>query len=336
MKPKIENVKSNFDRGANNTKLTFEDYFQNQYQERWPALKAALASPEKQVLRVNRFAFPIDPFAFLESVQESNPRFTNLKIFPDILDCWVKPENLNMQVPRTENQLLSYYVMDPASLFPAKQLQVQPGDKVLDMCAAPGGKTLILAQDLLCPQGPRNEKAHVDVAASELIANDLSQDRRERLKRVLQQYIPLPAREVIRMTGKDGGLFAKNYQNYFDKILVDAPCSGERHLMNSQGDVAEWTVKKSEHVAQRQYALLTAALICTKPGGSIVYSTCSINKMENDDVIERLQKKKGGFQILPATELPDYIEASTNGYWILPDKSGYGPIYFSILQKLPD
>jgi 16S rRNA C967 or C1407 C5-methylase (RsmB/RsmF family) len=50
-------------------------------------------------------------------------------------------------------------------------------------------------------------------------------------------------------------------------------------------------------VAQRQYALLTAALICTKPGGSIVYSTCSINNMENDDVIERLQKKKGGFQV---------------------------------------
>ncbi len=320
----------------------FDDYFSKIYLERWPELKKSLSQPEDQVLRVNRFVYSNDTTDFLNdwghfTLNQSELRpFQTLIPFMNRSNIFIKPKELKIQVPRFHSDLLSYYVMDPASLFPVSVLQVEPKDQVLDMCAAPGGKTLILAEDLFLAQ---NE---FESSSVQLLANDLSMDRRDRLKRVLHQYVPDQLRRRIQMTGKDGGLFVKNYSNAFDKILVDAPCSGERHLINDKGEAPEWTLKKSESVAQRQYALLTSALLCVKPQGRIVYSTCSINPIENDQVISRLLKKKSGFKVLKPDIQYEFITESEFGYWILPDKKvtinnetfGFGPIYFSVLEKL--
>lgn len=263
------------------------------YQGRWPNLFASLSIKERQVKRPNQFGSNYD----------------------DVVD--------SKEIPRSENGLLQYYVMDPASIIVAESLDVKEGDQVLDMCAAPGGKSLILIEQL------KN--------AGELIANEVSQARRERLKKVIQQYIPRDVRDRVRVSGKDGGLFALSHPGYFDKILVDAPCSGERHLLENQKAQQEWTSQVSKKLAQRQYALLTAALLCARENAVIIYSTCSISDLENDQVIGRLIEKKGStFAVENIEKLlaNKDCEKTQYGYRFLPDQCGYGPIYLSKLRKI--
>ena len=282
----------------------FELYYRNLFNERWDSLRASLLSAEKQVARWNQFI----PFAMRAEFGEK------LAALPQ--SYFLKN---SLEIPRSADNLLSFYVMDPASQFAAQALEVQSGDSVLDMCAAPGGKTLILAESL------RDE--------GEILANEMSEARRERLKKVIQQYIPRNVRDRVWVTGKDGGKFALTHKEKFDRILVDAPCSGERHLLASPKDLADWSPSRSEKLAQRQYALLTAALLAVKPDGRIVYSTCALSPLENDGVIKKLLKKKEGFEVL-LTDLPvPEAERTEFGIQFLPDRCGYGPIYYSVLQK---
>lgn len=262
----------------------FEKFFSEVYGPRWGRLLLSLQADEHQVRRPNRFA---DSF----------------------------------ESERANNGLLTHYIMDPASIAAARALDVQAGDRVLDMCAAPGGKTLILAEAL-------RERG-------ELIANELSEARRERLKKVIQQYVSRDTRERVWISGKDGGKFALTEKDGFDRILVDAPCSGERHLLQNKKELAEWSRSRSEKLAQRQYALLTAALLACKPGGRIVYSTCSISPLENDGVIDKLLKKKDGFSVVAAA-LPGLpgAELTRHGVQIFPDLCEAGPIYYSVLEKI--
>ena len=275
---------------------SINQFYLSMHGERWPALLEALKAPEFQWARWNHFS--------LQAPAE---------------DYFIPQER--SEIPRDPEGLLQFYIMDPGSFHAAKALDVQSGDQVLDMCAAPGGKTLILAEAL------RN--------AGELLANEISEARRERLKKVIQQYVPRQVRDRIWVTGKDGGKFALTHKEKFDRILIDAPCSGERHLFETAKELQEWKPSRSEKLAQRQYALLTAALLAVRPGGRIVYSTCSISNLENDLVIEKLLKKKEGqFQVL-ATELPmPGAEKTKFGIQMWPDRCQAGPIYYSVLEKL--
>jgi 16S rRNA C967 or C1407 C5-methylase (RsmB/RsmF family) len=285
----------------------FNSYFLKVYGSRWENLLGSLRADERQVARKNRFTPVLNP---------------GLQEFPQLSECY---EWSSGELTRGgEEQLFNFYVMDPASVVVARALQVQPGDEVLDMCAAPGGKTLILAEDLFA----------VPSADSELTANEISADRRDRLKKVIQQYIPREIRNQVWVSSKDGGLFAVHAKNKFNKILLDAPCSGERHLLQHANHLEQWSESRSKKLAQRQYALLTAALEAAKPGGRIVYSTCSISPLENDSVVERvLAKKKGRLKL---SEYSPEIEAEKTicGFQYFPDEFGFGPLYFAVLEKL--
>lgn len=259
-------------------------------------MKAHLHGDEKRVARWNQFA---------SGIPENEIYFDYEK---------------TSEIPRDENNLLQFYVMDLASIYVAKALDVQSGDNVLDMCAAPGGKSLILAE-MIGEDG-------------ELTANELSETRRERLKKVIQQYIPRDIRDRVWVTGRDGGKFALSHAEKFDRVLIDAPCSGERHLFADDAALKEWKKTRSEKLAQRQYALLTAGLIALKPGGRMVYSTCSISPLENDQVIARLRKKKGEQFSVLESELPcEGAERTELGIQILPDQTGFGPMYYCVLSK---
>jgi 16S rRNA C967 or C1407 C5-methylase (RsmB/RsmF family) len=123
----------------------------------------------------------------------------------------------------------------------------------------------------------------------------------------------------------------------FDRILVDVPCSGERHILEDLGELAEWTPKRSKNLAERQARILTNALISLKPGGLLVYSTCSISLLENDNVIKttlaKLRSVKA--EIVELHDLPIGRATSIGGWQILPHlDSNWGPIYFCALRKL--
>lgn len=279
---------------------TFDEYYSQYLGTRWPALKASLVKDEVQVERWNQFS---SQFQACSGGQQ----------FTDLTE--------KKALERDEEGLLVSYIMDPASIFVANALDVKNGDRVLDMCAAPGGKTLILAERI--------------GSEGELLANEVSENRRDKLKKVIQQYIPLARRQNIWVTGRDGGLFAKTHPEVFDRILVDAPCSGERYLMKSPSDLQDWTPQWPEKLGQRQYALLTGALLASKVGGRIVYSTCAASPLENDEVVRKLlKKKKDQFRILSG-ELP-VLEAERTefGIQLWPDKTGMGPIYYCIFEKI--
>ena len=214
------------------------------------------------------------------------------------------------------------YYMDSASIRAAEALRVQPGDQVLDLCAAPGGKTLILAEKL---QG-----------SGCLVANELSRDRKIRLLKVIDEHVPEQFRDLIQVTGFDGNQFGLKKENSFDRILLDAPCSSERHLLHVDPEMKDWKESRTKQLMMRQYSLICSAALALKPGGVLVYSTCSISPFENDGVIERLLKKKSDMiKLDPDTSDLVELEKTKFGYQIFPDLSnGSGPIYFSRLIKI--
>ncbi len=276
---------------------------------RWPQLWASLKTAELRVARPNAFS---DGRLDLQTWRQELGKIEG------------PPHDLSGL--RGTEGLLSYYIMDPASVYAAKALNVRPGDMVLDMCAAPGGKSLVLIEAIKDGLG-------------EVLLNEVSMPRRERLKKVVQQYVDRTVRNRIRLTGKDGGKFALTHADFFDRILVDAPCSGEKHMLENAQERENWTPQRSKSLAQRQYALLTGALEALKPGGQLVYSTCTISRWENEGVVERLLNKKGDrIELLPWPDLPEGGESAAigpygHGFYFLPDAAGFGPIFVARFRK---
>lgn len=280
----------------------FEDHFSQVYGSRWPEILEALRSKEKQVL----FA----PFLAGEEHE--------IEWLPS---CWWLGEGReDWPQSRSSEGLLKYYVLDPASVLVARALGVNPGDRVLDMCAAPGGKSLVLAQTI-------GQDGTLDL-------NEISAPRRNRLTKVVQQYIPRHLREGIFVKGKDGLRFGLVAKETYDRILIDAPCSGERHLLENNVELSRWKKKRVTSLAQKQYSLLASGLGALKPGGRLVYSTCALSPEENDGVIAKaIKKKKGLFEVCRLEAPSPWAEKTEFGWIHLPDKCEFGPLYFSVVEK---
>ncbi|MBO9665404.1 MAG: RsmB/NOP family class I SAM-dependent RNA methyltransferase [Bdellovibrio sp.] len=288
----------------------FYQHFEKVYGDRWSALFAALQNSEQQVARINQLG-----------TQDSKDRpWKSLPTKSELPGCYWIPQGEGSHPERREDELLDTYVMDPASVMVARALEAHEGDRILDMCAAPGGKSLILIESL------SND--------GEIFCNDLSPERRERLKKVIQQYVPRDVRNRVWVTGKDGVQFGLKEPNSFDRILLDAPCSGERHILENPAAQDEWSPRRTEHLATRQYSLLSAALLAVKAGGRIVYSTCSISPIENDGVIKKLLKKKKEQVRLLEAPLGIGGERTEYGVAYMPDKAGFGPLYFAVIEKV--
>ncbi|XP_062479014.1 5-methylcytosine rRNA methyltransferase NSUN4 [Pezoporus occidentalis] len=170
--------------------------------------------------------------------------------------------------------LLDYYLMDAASLLPVLALDVQQGDLVLDLCAAPGGKTLALLQTGLC---------------GHLAANDVSISRTKRLYSILNSYVPKNVRETVSVTSYDGRDWEQLEGGTFHKVLVDVPCTTDRHsVMEEENNIFhKRRTKERQMLPMLQLQLLMAGILATKPGGKVVYSTCSLSSLQNECVIER-------------------------------------------------
>ena len=284
----------------------FESFYASIYGERWEILRVSLSAPVLQVSRINRFSDP----AKLMARGETIPR--GVLAGAEVLKTKIEPQF-------DSNSLLDVYIMDAASIFAAAALEVQDGDEVLDLCAAPGGKSLILAERM--------------GETGRLTCNELSDRRRGRLRGVLGDYLPEAILARTNVTGHDGTRWCLHETEAYDRILLDAPCSGERHLINSPEEMKLWSPARSKNLAIRQYSLLASSLAVVRLGGRIVYSTCSISPLENDAVISRLLKKREGEARVVKSEF-EIGESTEHGWTILPDQTGYGPIYFSILEKL--
>ncbi|MEG8947986.1 RsmB/NOP family class I SAM-dependent RNA methyltransferase [Rosettibacter firmus] len=166
-----------------------------------------------------------------------------------------------------------YYIQSLSSMIPAIVLNPSENDRVLDLCAAPGSKTTQIS-DLMKNKGT-------------LIANDISLDRLKVLMFNLDKMNSIN----VGVLNKKGELLSKYFENYFDKILVDAPCSA-LGIVQKKGEVSNWwNINKIGGIADIQYKLLLSAIKILKPGGTIVYSTCTLTLEENELVLNRILKK---------------------------------------------
>ncbi|MCR5437513.1 MAG: RsmB/NOP family class I SAM-dependent RNA methyltransferase [Treponema sp.] len=239
-------------------------------------------------------------------------------------------ENVELKIKACES-----YFLDSASIIPALCLPLKNAEKILDLCAAPGGKTLVLASRMN--------------ASATLFSNERSLERKKRLLNVVNTCLPPEINERVEVSCSDGAVWCTRESECYDSILLDAPCSSERHVYLDPKYLNEWTPSRIKTVAMEQWALLSCAYRLLKPDGFLVYSTCALSPVENDLMMEKLIKKynKTGndFEFLePApdySELKEFVkfnppdfEKTNYGYQIFPDvQNGAGPIYFSIIRK---
>jgi len=178
-------------------------------------------------------------------------------------------------VGKTPEHLLGYYyTQDGSSLVPPVVLDAKPGERILDLCAAPGSKTTQIAAMM------HNEGA--------IVANDVSSKRCKALQFNLQRCGVINA--IVTMM--DGRKFHE-LGITFDRVLVDAPCTGTGKLIGIQGKGVnrQWQFYAGIKLARLQRKLLESAVKCTKKGGVVVYSTCSLDPRENEAVITKVAEK---------------------------------------------
>lgn len=218
--------------------------------------------------------------------------------------------------------LKSDYFIDYASKKVANSLPLKDKDNVvLDMCSAPGGKALVIAQ--------RMEES------GELYLNELSRERRERLRGNIEACLNEENKKNISITPYDGSKIGLFQKEKYTSILLDAPCSSERHVINDKKYLSQWSLSRPKRLAITQYSLLSSALLSLKKGGYILYSTCSINDKENEDVVGKLFfRHKNEVEEIKIKDEILFIEYKEYGGLILPDKNnGIGPIYFALIRK---
>jgi len=193
------------------------------------------------------------------------------------------------------------YVQEPSAMFPAEALKVEPHHWVLDLCAAPGGKTTQIA-------GKLNNQGL-------LVANDVSP---KRLAPLIQKVQAFGVRNTF-VTHETPERLASVFPEQFDRILVDAPCSGEGMFSRNPRSISQWSQKYVEEIAQLQRNILTEAVGMLAPGGIMVYSTCTFSPEENEGTIQWLLDTFPHLVVDPLEEFPEL--SPSNPQWVQGDQS---------------
>ncbi|KAL4608291.1 NOL1/NOP2/Sun domain family, member 4-like [Arapaima gigas] len=290
----------------------FDINYSMQFGDLWPSVRIALLCEQKYGALINNFSYLPEMLTDLQlrgaqdfvHSRHSNEAVTNgtgrpcdegtlsvaqkteeegaqPEMSPNI-KCFVFPKSdISRFKPARPDSCgaLSYYLLDAASLLPVLALDVREGHTVLDLCAAPGGKTLALLQTQ---------------AISRLTVNDISESRMIRMRRMLQSFVP---REVwsgnrVTMTTVDGRLWGDMGRNAFDRVLVDVPCTTDRHSVTEEENniFKRIRTKERQKLPLLQTQLLIAGMEATRPGGVVLYSTCTLSQLQNEMVVEQAMR----------------------------------------------
>lgn len=177
-----------------------------------------------------------------------------------------------------------YYIQEPSAMAAVSILDPRPGERILDLCAAPGGKTTQIASRM--------------AGEGLLISNEIHPARAKILSRNVER---MGISNAI-VTNEEAKRLADAFPAFFDRILVDAPCSGEGMFRKDEEAVKEWSPQHVQRCAVRQRALLNCAALMLKPGGRIVYSTCTFAPEENEGTILAFLSANPDFTVLSAPE----------------------------------
>ncbi|MCR5691714.1 MAG: RsmB/NOP family class I SAM-dependent RNA methyltransferase [Eubacterium sp.] len=185
-----------------------------------------------------------------------------------------------------------YYLQDPSAMTPASRLPVEEGDVVLDLCAAPGGKATELAAKLR--------------GSGLLIANDISAKRAKALLKNIELFGVENSFIVTEYPQKLGQYF----EGFFDKILIDAPCSGEGMFRKEPSMVKAWEQNGPEFYAKLQEEILSQALPMLKPGGYLLYSTCTFSPLEDEGTVDKVLSMDPDMELVPMEGYEGFSEGN--------------------------
>ena len=246
-----------------------------------------LGNPRKQSIRVN--SLKSTPAKIKPALEKKYGISTSFH--PEISDALIiesDPENL---IGKTFEHLLGYYyIQSTSSMLPPLYLQPDKGSKVLDLCAAPGSKSTQL--------GAMMENTGM------LVVNEVQGDR----LRTLSFNIERTNIYNCGIIQDKGEWLGKYYQNYFDKILVDVPCSGLGIIQKKEEVNKWWSTSSITGLINLQLSLIIAAVKMLKPGGELVYSTCTLTTEENEEIVNKVLEK------YPVELIPVSIPGGIEGF----------------------
>ncbi|XP_044207762.1 tRNA (cytosine(34)-C(5))-methyltransferase, mitochondrial isoform X2 [Thunnus albacares] len=304
-------LQPNRQKGATNTRVTKArkkqrsscqpvlDHFDQQYSQElgalWTPARAVLLDPHswqygvllnrfttvtniKQILQSQGFSTLLpqtDASTLLcdaPTVSNSKNQAEKYTVLPSRCISKFPSDDSHVQLAHRPGQLKQYYLLNAASLLPVLALQVRDGEKVLDLCSAPGGKALAIMQ---C------------ATPAFLCCNEPDPHRRDWLAKTLESFLPHSLNSQVIVSAQDGRSFGQSEVGAYDKVLVDAPCSNDRSwLYSSSGQQGEQRLKERARLPVLQAQLLRSALSAVRPGGIVVYSTCTLSSSENYAVVE--------------------------------------------------
>lgn len=216
----------------------------------------------------------------------------------------------------------AFYVQEPSAMSVVTALKPRPGERVLDLCAAPGGKTTQIAAAM------KNEGI--------IVANEFITSRAGTLVSNVER---LGAQNVA-VTSSHPDLLCNELRGFFDKVLVDAPCSGEGMIRKDKKILLEWSIENIKACAQRQLKILQSASLAVTEGGMLCYSTCTLAPEENEGVVARFLKENPEFSLVKIEEefgtaaLDEFSDGAENMNFarrIFPSLGGEG--HFVALMK---
>ena len=209
-----------------------------------------------------------------------------------------------------------YYLQEPSAMSPGSVLPIVPGDRVLDLCGAPGGKATQLGMRLM--------------GSGVLFANDISASRAQ----AMLKNIELAGIPNVYVTAETPEHLAENFPEYFDKILVDAPCSGEGMFRREPSMVKDWEAKGPAYYADIQQQILRTAVRMLRPGGMLLYSTCTFSEEEDEENVRKLLAQDPALSLVPIAPRPGFSDGKIPGTVKLWPHKVHGEGHFlSLFQK---
>ncbi|NXO30124.1 NSUN3 protein, partial [Cisticola juncidis] len=312
------------------------DHFEKQYRaelgDAWSSVRAVLTSPWcwQHAVLLNRFCQSPGLESSLAE-QGYHPAFpAALPYVPAALRCYTSTAPGRFPSQRHQpGRLKEYFLLNAASLLPVLALEVQDGEGVLDLCAAPGGKSVAILQ---C--------AH----PGHFHCNEYDDLRSRWLEQTIESFIPDPLINLITVSKLDGRQIGDLQPEFYDKVLVDAPCSNDRSwLFSADPQQAVLRLMQRKELSFLQFQLLRSAVKALRPGGCLVYSTCTLSRAENSDVINLLLNSCSN--VVPvdisgmargvSQEFTFLSGTQEHELLVLPEKGrAWGPMYVAKLKKV--
>ena len=300
-----------------------QDFIEKLYEEFSPLtidrMLAGIADTRNTIFRVNLLKYSL--YDWMEIARQNNLKFERVPWYTEAMVCKNCNEKQLQNLEIYKNG--GIYLQSLSSMIPPLVLNPKAGEKILDVAAAPGSKTTQMAT-LMKNKG-------------EIVANEIDRIRWERLNYNLDKQ----GVTICQAINGRGEKLGEQYPQYFDKVLVDVPCSGEgRFLIQKPKTYRDWSTKKVNQLIKVQKKLVASAYQALKPGGILVYSTCTILREENEEVVQWALENLP-LQLLPIEHsIREAIPGSTKGLHpsmqytikILPDKKMEG-FFVAKMQK---